>query len=127
MSRTERLKGRIERLELALRDYGEGGPHEHYRGRLVSWVIQKLREHGVDIDPDKDGALTQADIEVAIDDLEDLIDKETNWPEPFDHLLDLGVDAMLDLVAALVFRQKTRLEHRLARLKARLARLEGRA
>lgn len=126
MSRIERLRSHIDRLERALHDYGEGGPHYQFRGRLVTWVIGKLREHKVDIDPDNDGALTEADIEVALDDLEDLIDDKVKWPEPFDSLMDLGVDTMTDIVAAIVFRKKTRLERRLERLKARLARIEAR-
>lgn len=125
MTRIERLKGRIARLEQALHEYDEGGVHFQFRGRLVSWVIAELRKHGVDIDPDHDGALSEHDIEAALEHLEDLIDAQTALPEPFDGLLDLGVDAMLDVVSAIVFRKKNRLEHRLARLKARLARLEG--
>lgn len=126
MSRVERLQNRIERLGRALHDYDEGGPLHEFRGRLVSWVIHKLREHGVDIDPDKDGTLTEHDIEVALDELEDLIDKAANVPEPFDSLMDIGVDALLDVVASVVFRQKHRLERRLERLKARLARVQAR-
>lgn len=120
MTRIERLRGRIERIEHVL--HGCSGQH---RDRLVDWVADQLRAGGVVLDPARIDELAEAEFRRALGDLEDLIDAEVRWPEPLDTLLDLGVDVALDIIAATVFRRRRRLARRLARLQARLHRLLG--